>query len=113
MVSRAAQPQGVGGGILQKALSVLSFEKLMPGIKQRQRLEEAELTCDSAQVRGVSGGCCRQKQKGQPWSSPWLNCLRLVTRLFSKHTEHSPARAGLAAGDASVNHTNKDPWPCG
>lgn len=85
----------------------------MLGIKQRQRLEEAELTCDSAQVWGVSGGCCRQKQKGQPWSSPWLNFLRVVTHLFSKHTEHTRARAGLAAGGASVNHTNKDPCPCG
>lgn len=85
----------------------------MLGTKPRQRLEEAELTCDSAQVRGVSGGCCRQKQKRQPWSSPWLNCLRVLTRLFSKHTEHTSARAGLAAGDASVNHTNKDSCPCG
>lgn len=27
--------------------------------------------------------------------------------------EHTPASAGLAAGDASVNLTNKDPCPCG
>lgn len=30
--------------------------------KQRQRLEEAEISWDSAGVGGVAGGCCRQKE---------------------------------------------------